>query len=584
MSSHPATPDRDGSAGGAGAEVDAAVAARVAEHVALARTLLAATIARREREVVRLVETGDPDDALVARAFHDFLLQADEMRLNGAALVVAAAAAGDPVVGRMAVLDDDKEVVLVPWHAPVGQRHLLARDRLLATERPDGTVALHRLTADDVALASTIRERMRAAAVRDRMSDPLATLTVEQGEVLAEVSAADGDVVLTGPPGSGKSAIVMVELARRLLSATTPSDFEVLFVTGTTRLARRAEALTRLLGTASVTPVPQERVLSFLGVTDEPTPSAGDADGDLALPRALERAFTERRDRLDRDDPVPHPLGRVPADEIDAVVRVRARAATQSYRDSAAALAAALDDEYQRLVPGERSRTAATDATAALRPATTPTALVREATAGDRLARPIKAAATDYARRLLEGSPRTRRPDWDLIVVDEYQRLPDVALALLRRRAAAVVLSGDPLQSFAGADAADHLATTTRQVALRTSLRLPGAIADWIDEFWRRHGRPAPAIRSAVTGGEVVTITALDDDLPEPGPARAVIASRAHAAHHEGWLDATEAVGLEWPEVVLVDPARIWSEDGAAGVFIAASRAIDRLVVATPPT
>ncbi len=572
----------------AGAVVDPAVAARVATRVDQARELLAATVARREREVLRLTETGEPDDALVARTFTDFLRQADEMRRNGAALVVATAAGGDPVVGRMAVLDHEKDVVLVPWHAPVGQAHLLAPDRLLATEHPDGTIDLHRLTADDVALADTIRARMRAAAVRDRMSDPLATLTAEQGDVLSMVSATDGDVVLTGPPGSGKSAIVMVELARRLLSSDTPSHYRVLFVTGTTRLARRAEALTRLLGTASVTPVPQEHVLRFLGITDTATPAAGHQDGDLALPRALDRAFAARRDLLAGGGAVPHPLGRVPADEIDSVVRVRARAATQSYRDSQRALATAIATEYQQLVPGERSRDAADAAVAALRPALTPSRLVALATDGTTLPRPIKAAATAYARRLVDGAPRANQHDWDLVVVDEYQRLPDIVLALLRARTGTLLLSGDPLQSFAGADAADHLATTT-QATLRTSLRLPAGIAAWIDRFWVGHGRPPPGIRSAVAGGILEEVEASDpaavDDCvaaalagADPG-VTAVIAPAGLARTRDDWLDATEAVGLEWPHVVLVDPERTWREAGPAGVFIGASRAIDRLTV-----
>lgn len=568
--------------------VPPAVAARVSARVDVARELLAVTVARREREVLRLAETGDPNDALVARTFNDFLRQVDEMRRNGSALVVATGPDGDPVVGRHAVLDADKEVVLVPWHAPVGQRLLLGPDRLLAFEQPDGSIRLHQLAADEVALSREIRQRMRAAAVRDRMSDPLATLTAEQGEVLSTVTAVEGDVVLTGPPGSGKSAIVMVELARRLLSADVPSGFRVLFVTGTSRLARRATALTRLLGTASVTPVPQDQILRLLDVTDADTPPAGLDDGDMALPRALDRTFADLADRLGRDDPVPHPLGAAPAGDIDAVVSVRARAATQSYRDSHRGLVEALSSDYQQLIPGERSRATASAAVEALRPALTPTALVDRALAGRRLPRPLRAAATAYARRLVEGGARSNRHDWDLVVVDEYQRLPDIVLALLRRRAATVLLSGDPMQSFAGDDAAGHLATTT-PASLRTSLRLPSAVADWIDRFWEDHGEVAPGIRTAVAGGRVGVVASDGDHdavvadvlavAQGPAAATAVIAASSLARRREGWLDAAEAVGLEWPHVVLVDPERIWAEDGPAGVFIGASRAIDELTV-----
>ena len=60
--------------GTSGVAVSAEVQDRVADRVRHARELLAVTVARREREVLRLTETGDPDDALVARTFTDVLL------------------------------------------------------------------------------------------------------------------------------------------------------------------------------------------------------------------------------------------------------------------------------------------------------------------------------------------------------------------------------------------------------------------------------------------------------------------------------------------------------------------------------
>lgn len=561
-------------------EVSPTIVAAVSETVTTARRLLAATVTRREQAIKDLVATRDSDDALVARTFHDFLLQTDEIRRSGAALAVAAGPDGDPVVGRMAVFNADHDTILVPWHAPVGQAQLVAPDRLMVTEHPDGGVTLHALAADDVALAKRIRAQMRAAAVVGRMSDPLATLTQEQGEVLGTITRADGDVVLTGPPGSGKSAIVMVELARRLLSSDTPSTFRVMFVTGTDRLARRAEALTRLLGTASVTPVPQDRVLQFLGIIDQVTPAAADTDGELALPRAITATFDGVRGRLATGMEVAHPLGPVSADDIDAVQTVRARAATQSYRDSAADLQRALADEYVRIIPGQRSIAAAASAAESLRPRLTATTLVAAARAAHSglpsMPRPIKAAATALARQLLEESPHTTRPSWDLVVVDEYQRLPDVVVALLRRRAATVLLSGDPLQSFAGGDVAHHLRRTTA-VSLRTSLRMPVAVANWIDAQWAARGWNPPQVVCAAAGGQVEETPTMPDIGDDP--AVQVIAAGSRASAHPEWLDPAEAVGLEWPRVVLVDPDAIVDQHGAAGLFIAATRAIDTLTV-----
>lgn len=88
--------------------VSATTVAAVAKTVVTARRLLASMVARREAAVRALTATGDPDDALAARAFNDFLLQADEVRRSGAALVVATGPDGQPVVGRMAVFDGDR--------------------------------------------------------------------------------------------------------------------------------------------------------------------------------------------------------------------------------------------------------------------------------------------------------------------------------------------------------------------------------------------------------------------------------------------------------------------------------------------
>jgi hypothetical protein len=548
------------------------VRARVQARADAAHGQLDATIARRRRVHDRLASSTDPDDQAIARTYLDFLRQAEEVRRSGAALTLAAGPAGDPVVGRMAVFDDDRDVSLVSWHSPAGQRQLLADDRLLVSERPDGTLRLHTLTADDAALAGRIRAQMRVSARRDAMSDPLATLTVEQAAVLRAITDAPGDVVLHGPPGSGKSAIVMVELARRVLSDPAPGRFAALFVTGTSRLARRAESLGRLLGTASITPVPQDDLLAFLSITDHRTPAAapGLADGGLRLPQSVERLAADLRARLHADVDVPHPLGPVEADEVDAVRRWRARDASTSYLEVADGLAADLRDEYERIIPGARSLEAADAAAELLRPRLTPSDLVDRALDGDRLARPLRTA------ELLTrpgGRPRRR---WDLVVVDEYQRLPGVVLWLLQRWTTRLVLSGDPMQSFAGDDVTTDLASTAQVVGLRTSLRMPDAIARWVDDRWHRAGLPAPAVRSAVGGGHVGTVP---PGTPLPAEAQ-VIGPASRVDHDPDWLTPAEAVGLEWPEVVLLDPDTILADHGPAGLFIAATRAIDRLHLA----
>lgn len=553
------------------------VVAAVQHRAVDARLHLDATIERRRRVHERLSRSADPNDQAIARTYLDYLRQADDVRRSRAALTLAAGPEGDPVVGRLAVFDDDRNAALVSWHSPEGQRQLLADDRLLVSERPDGTVSLHALSANDRDLAERVRHRMRVSARQEEMSDPLATLTVEQAGVLRQIGGAAGSVLLHGPPGSGKSAIVMVELARRVLSDPDPARFRALFVTGTHRLAHRAASLARMLGTASITPIPQDDLLRFLSIADEHTPQAGaDATAaDTRLPGAIEAAFQELQSRLLLDTDIPHPLGAVPADEVQAVRHWRARARSTSYAEVARGLLDDLRAEYESIVPGASSRRAAEDATSILRPRTTPNQLLTRALAGERLPRPLRAVAIAGATDLLTRRAGGAAQRWDLVVVDEYQRLPGLVLWLLRRAAVRVVLSGDPLQSFSPMA---EVAGDAGQVSLRTSLRMPVRISRWIDDTWSSHGLAPPAIPCAADGGTVV----LHHDEQALPPGSQVIAPATQARRHPDWLGPPEAVGLEWPDVTLIDPAGILHEHGPPGLFIAASRAIDTLNVIEP--
>jgi len=117
-------------------------------------------------------------------------------------------------------------------------------------------------------------------------------------------------------------------------------------------------------------------------------------------------------------------------------------------------------------------------------------------------------------------------------------------------------------------------------VVLTGSLRVPGTIAAWLDEFWHDNGLVPPAIDAAVDGGSVGRVS--PDEVATLGARDGVqvIASERTARRHDGWLHPLDALGLEWPEVVLVEPETILREHGEAGLFVAATRAIDALHVA----
>jgi hypothetical protein len=81
--------------------------------------------------------------------------------------------AGAPPSGSRC--DDDRELLVIPWHAPEGQRLLTARERLLISEHGTGPLSVHRLSADAHGLAERIRHGMRSAARHEEMSGRLST-------------------------------------------------------------------------------------------------------------------------------------------------------------------------------------------------------------------------------------------------------------------------------------------------------------------------------------------------------------------------------------------------------------------------
>ncbi len=558
------------------ADVAPGVVARIERRRAAARVSLADAVERREQAYRELISSPDPTDQAIARVYRDFLVQVEQVERSGAAMLLAADTEGGTVVGRIAAFDEDRELLVVPWHAPEGQRYLTRRERLLITERGDGPLTVHRLTAEASALAERIRHGMRDAASREEMSDPLSTLTTEQGRALEAIAAASNEVILTGPPGSGKSAIVLVELARRVLTHPDPHTLRVLFVTGTPRLAQRAEVLGRLLGVASITPVPQAELSGVLGVSDAVTPIAGQHPGSdgADIPQAIEQHLQELRARLQRGGAIPHPLGSIDPDQVAAVRTWRAREATTAYAKVARGLRSDLIAEYEQVVPGPATVACAEAAAEYLRPGLTPTDLVRGALEEHRLPRSLQRAAIAIGRSLLETPPRRSSATWDLVVVDEYQRLPGLLLWLLRRATAELLLSGDPHQSFTAEDVRGTTPMTA--VSLGTSLRLPANIGAWIDRFWQQQGLSPPQIRSAAAGGVVRDVSGAARDAASGAQ---VIAPAGLSAGHDGWLSPLEALGLEWSEVVLVEPERILDEHGPPGLFIAATRAIDTLTI-----
>lgn len=547
---------------------------------------LASSTARRLREVERLSSSPDGVDRAVAQMYLDMVEQARAVERTGESLLLATLESEGSLVGRMAVTDDDREVLLTPWYAPAGQQVLADPGRVLISATPSGGIRLHRLGADPRELVEIVRDRMRVGAADARMSDPLATLTPDQAEALSLLDA-PGSVVLDGPPGSGKSAIILVELARRILAAPRGGAPEVLLVTGSQALARRTRALTELLGVASIRPVLHEDLFRVLGVAEDDMPPVGPDGPDTAgLVAGMRAHLAEMSARLSSSDPVPHPLGTRRPVDVAAVVRARSTAASTSYRRSATALRDGLRKEYGAIVGAERAAPLVDGVLELLRPVLRPDDLVRHASKGMApLPRPLKAVARAAASLLLDESP-ARRPPYDLVVVDEYQRVPSVALGLLGLQARGMLLSGDPRQGFGSVP--PDLDTTrgrpVRRVELGASLRLPVEISGWIDAFWAEHGLEPPGISTLAQGGAVTEHASVGEARRVLGPEAQLIGTSSDAGDgSDGGRTPFEALGLEWHSVILVDPERILADLGEPGLFVAATRAIDRLAVVRPP-
>jgi DNA helicase IV len=220
-------------------------------------------------------------------------------------------------VGRIGLLDDEREPLLVDWRAPAAQpfyratpaapgavvrrRHLRTRDRVVL-EIDDDLLNLDaisdaerdRLNGEAALLASLARSRT------GRMTDIVATIQAEQDRVIR--SGLPGILVVQGGPGTGKTAVALHRAA-------------YLLYTHRQRLSRR--------GVLIVGPNPTfmryiEQVLPSLGETDVllstvhalyPGVSAGAREpvaaatvkGDLRMADVLAAAVRDRQQVPDAD-------------------------------------------------------------------------------------------------------------------------------------------------------------------------------------------------------------------------------------------------------------------------------------------
>jgi DNA helicase IV len=255
-------------------------------------------------------------------------------------------------VGRIGLLDDEREPLLVDWRAPAAQpyyrataaapqgvvrrRHLRLRHReVLGYD--DDVLDLEALGSDEVAQLNGEAALMAALTANrtGRMGDIIATIQAEQDRIIR--SDLNGVLVVQGGPGTGKTVVALHRVA-------------YLLYTYRDRLAGR--------GVLVVGPNP-----TFLHYIDQVLPSLGENDvllttvgelypgvratgtepvetatvkGDLRMAKVIERAVRDR-ERLPRREikvRVGNELVEVPRDVLEKA-RNRARSSRAMHNDAA---------------------------------------------------------------------------------------------------------------------------------------------------------------------------------------------------------------------------------------------------------
>jgi DNA helicase IV len=519
-------------------------------------------------------------------------------------------------IGRVSVLSEDYEPLVVDWRSevaapfyratpvePLGVRRrriiqcrgsevLAVEDQLLDLE--EGVTSDDELVGDAALMAAVLRDRS------DRMRDIVATIQREQDEIIRQ--PARGIVVVAGGPGTGKTAVALHRVAYLLY--------------------RHRERLTRrgvlVIGPSNAFTSYIERVLPGLGETRAILRPLG------SLVAGLD---TDRHDRLD----VSAIKGRVEMAEVArrlaAVLPARtgAREGFERLRSGEVAVSAVAPDlldtgevdllERSWREDHETGRAPSVDDVAiidelrALRPqASSPEA--RTAADGG-----IEEEVTTFADRTAAVDPgelivADDYADFGHVVVDEAQDLSVMQWRMVARRgpAATWTVVGDLAQRSAPATPSGwdevaaivgrrELVVARLTVNYRTSAAIMDVAAQLLPLVAPRQDPPR-SVRPGETPPRVLTGVEQPADAAQ---AEAVAARRAVSGtvavvapgkledelrdrlrdEDVRVLSPWTAKGLEFDAVVVVAPEEVVEAAGHGGLYVALTRATERLSVVT---
>lgn len=234
-------------------------------------------------------------------------------------------------VGRVSVVDEDKDVLLVDWRAPAAAAFYqataaqplgVARRRTLVTEGPvlqdlDDEILDADAAEDRGLVAVTGQGALLAALSRERtghMRDIVATIQADQDRIIRLPAA--GTVIVRGGPGTGKTVVALHRVAYLLYTHRERFEGRGVLVVGPS--GAFTEYISRVLPSLGE----DRAVLRALGAFTPPGIAAtGWDEPDVAALKGDLRMVDLAREVLRAVLPPPPPETRVSLDGTTAVIR-----------------------------------------------------------------------------------------------------------------------------------------------------------------------------------------------------------------------------------------------------------------------
>jgi DNA helicase IV len=219
-------------------------------------------------------------------------------------------------IGRLSVLDDEQNPVVVDWRAPIAEAFYratgrnplgLTRRRHLTTNQEtlismdDEVFSVDMLEQDDKSLVGT--GALLAALGRARgghMRDIVATIQVEQDEIIR--SDMHGVLVVQGGPGTGKTAVALHRASYLMYAHRFPLERQGILVVGPNRtFMRYISRVLPALGETGVVLSSIDDLVHGVEVTAVDAPDVARVKGDPRMVRVIRRAVNVRQ-RTPKED------------------------------------------------------------------------------------------------------------------------------------------------------------------------------------------------------------------------------------------------------------------------------------------